>query len=236
MGKMHRRFAPLRVLELFAGSRSFGKQCDALGIPVFSCDIEPFPGIDHVGDFLDMSLADLPWLPTLIVAGVPCTSYSIAGIRYHRVNGGPVSDMAMLGDRLVVKTLQWIDHLNCSYVIENPVGLLRHQWFMRGIPRRTVWYCKYGDHRAKPTDLWSNLFADLNNPDGWVPRDPCYNGNVHCHHDKQARSYARRKELGQQQGGTQGARDPFTRSIYPPELVKSILDHAQFPSVRGHAW
>ena len=228
MDKMLGRFTPLRVLELFAGSRSFGKVCDQNGIPVFSCDLEPYEGIDHVGDFRDMVFSDLPWVPTLIVAGVPCTSYSIAGIRYHRIEGRAISEAAHIGDQLVRKTLEWVDHFGCDYMIENPVGLLRHQPFMRDRPRRTIWYCRYGDHRAKPTDLWSNMFRDLTRPDGWEPRPQCYNGNQHCHHDKQARSYAKRKALGQHQGGTQGARDPYTRSIYPPAFVKSVIDHAQF--------
>ena len=39
------------------------------------------------------------------------------------------------------------------WVIENPKGLLRKFW---GPPLTTVYYCRYGETYAKPTDLWSN--------------------------------------------------------------------------------
>lgn len=217
---------PVRVLELFAGSRSFGKVCDQLGVPVFSCDIEAFPGIDHVGDFIRMRHKDLPWRPTLIVAGVPCTSYSICGIRYHRDGTLPKSKTAEIGDRLVKKTISWAGYYGCRYVIENPVGMLRHMPFMRGMDRRTVTYCSYGDRRMKPTDIWSNMFRNLWDPNGLELAPPCHNGNPHCHHDHQPRTYSKRKELGVEKLGTQGLANPYLRSMYPPQLVEVILDHA----------
>jgi hypothetical protein len=217
---------PIRVLELFAGSRSFGKVCDQLGIPVFSCDLEAFPGIDHVGDFRRMRYKDLPWAPTLLIAGVPCTSYSICGIRYHRDGIVAKSDTARIGDELVQKTIRWAKHFGCSYMIENPVGMLRHMPFMSGLPRRSITYCSYGARAMKPTDLWSNMFRDLWTPDGWEPRPKCRNGNRQCHHDPQPRSYAKRKEMGVAHLGTTGMSNAFLRSIYPPALVHEVMAHA----------
>lgn len=216
---------PVRVLELFAGSRSFGKECDRRGIPSFSADLEAFPGIDHVGDFLRMRHKDLPWRPTFIVAGVPCTTYSIAGISHHRDGTVPRSKAARIGDQLVKKTISWAGYYGCAYLVENPVGMLRKMPFMSGLPRRTVTYCTYGDHRMKPTDLWSNLFADLWNPNGLQLRPQCFNGNPKCHHDRQPRTYAKRKELGLTKSGTCGLRSAFERSQYPPQLVQAIMDH-----------
>ena len=40
----------MKVLELFAGSRSIGKVADELGYEVFSVDINDFEGIDLVKD------------------------------------------------------------------------------------------------------------------------------------------------------------------------------------------
>ena len=42
-----------------------------------------------------------------------------------------------------------------------------------GFLRRTVWYCQYGETRAKPTDIWTNDWM-------WIPRNPCHNGNKNC--------------------------------------------------------
>lgn len=53
---------------------------------------------------------------------------------------------------------------------------------MSGIPKTTVWYCTYGDIRAKPTDIWSNHIYSLFNTNGWNPRAECFNGNTNCHH------------------------------------------------------
>jgi hypothetical protein len=43
----------MKILELFAGSRSIGKEAEALGHEVFSVDIEAFEGIDYVTDIMD---------------------------------------------------------------------------------------------------------------------------------------------------------------------------------------
>ncbi len=57
------------------------------------------------------------------------------------------------------------------WVIENPRGRLRRLDLLAGIPRRTVWYCRLGLDRAKPTDLWGVFPPGLELPPG------CHNGN-----------------------------------------------------------
>ena len=44
----------MKILELFAGSRSFSKVAEELGHDTFSVDIQPFDNIDYVTDILDM--------------------------------------------------------------------------------------------------------------------------------------------------------------------------------------
>ena len=159
----------------------------------------------------------------MIWASPPCTTYSIAAIGKHRNMGVPKTDFAAKSDRLVLKVLELIKHYNCTYFIENPRGYLRKMEFMQGIPRTTVWYCKYGDTRAKPTDIWSNHIANLFNPNGWKPKPECFNGNKNCHHDKQPRGYAAKKAAGALGKGTQGLKNNYERSKIPQELCKEII-------------
>ena len=213
----------MKVLELFAGSRSIGKVAEELGYEVFSVDVKDFKGIDLVKDIEFLTKEDIPFVPDVIWASPPCTTYSIAAIGHHRDMGKPKTDFAAKSDRLVINTLKLIKEFDCKYFIENPRGYMRKMFFMKGIPRTTVWYCRYGDTSAKPTDIWSNHIYSLFNTEGWQSRQECFNGNVKCHHDKQPRGYADKKSSGALGKGTQGKKDNFERSKVPYELCKEIL-------------
>ena len=204
----------LKVLELFAGSRSIGKVADELGCEVFSIDINNFKGINLVKDIEFLTKDDIPFIPDVIWASPPCTTYSIAAIGHHRDMGKPKTDFAAKSDRLVLNTLRLIKEFGCKYFIENPRGSLRKMDFMLGIPKTTVWYCTYGDIRAKPTDIWSNHIYSLFNANGWKPRPICFNGNPNCHHQSAPRG---------SRTGTQGMKNNYERSKVPHELCKEIL-------------
>ena len=204
----------MKVLELFAGSRSIGKVADELGYEVFSVDINNFEGIDLVKDIEFLTKEDIPFIPDVIWASPPCTTYSIAAISHHRDMGKPKTEFAAKSDRLILNTLKLIKEYNCKYFIENPRGYLRKMDFMKGIPKTTVWYCTYGDMRAKPTDIWSNHIYSLFNINGWKPRPICFNGNTNCHHQPAPRG---------SRTGTQGLKNNYERSIVPYELCKEIL-------------
>jgi hypothetical protein len=204
----------MKVLELFAGSRSIGKVADELGYEVFSVDINNFEGIDLVKNIEFLTKEDIPFIPDVIWASPPCTTYSIAAIGHHRNMGKPKTDFAAKSDRLVINTLKLIKEYNCKYFIENPRGYLRKMDFMKGIPKTTVWYCTYGDMRAKPTDIWSNNIYSLFNVNGWKPRAICFNGNTNCHHQPAPRG---------SRTGTQGLKNNYERSKVPYELCKEIL-------------
>ena len=214
----------VKVLELFAGSRSIGKAAEELGYKVFSSDLKGFEGIDYEVDILDFDTSKVPFKPDIIWASPPCTSYSVAAISKHRPTNGELSDFAKKSDLMVKRVLNIIKELDPKkWYIENPRGMLRVQSFMKGLPKTTVWYCKYGDTRAKPTDIWSNNIYSLFNPKGWIPREECFNGNDKCHHDKQPRGYAAKKATGALAKGTQGLIDNYESSKIPKELSLEIL-------------
>ena len=204
----------MKLLELFAGSRSVGKVAESLGFDVFSVDVKPFNNINLVKDIEFLNKKDIPFEPDFIWASPPCTTYSIAAIGHHRNMGKPKTDFAAKSDRLVLNTLNLIKEFDCKYFIENPRGYLRKMDFMLGIPKTTVWYCTYGDMRAKPKDIWSNHIYSLFNQKGWQPRQECFNGNVNCHHQPAPRG---------SKTGTQGLKNNYERSKIPYELCKEIL-------------
>jgi len=204
----------MNVLELFAGSRSIGKVAESRGHNVFSIDVKDFDNIDLVIDIENLTPDLIPFVPDMIWASPPCTTYSLAAISHHRPKDKPKSEFAFKSDNLVRNTLKIIAYFNCIYYIENPRATLRKQPFMKGIPKTTIWYCKYGDTSAKPTDIFSNNIYSIFNPTGWQPRAECCNGNKNCHHEKAPRGSAT---------GTQGKPNNYFRSIIPYELCEDII-------------
>ena len=206
----------IKVLELFAGSRSVGKVAESMGMDVFSVDIKAFEGIDLAQDIEFLTTDMIPFFPDVIWASPPCTTYSLAAISHHRDMTEPKTDFAKKSDRLVQNTLKIIkSYPNAKWFIENPRGMLSKMPFMQGLPKTTVWYCKYGDIRAKPTHIWSNHIRSLFNPKGWQPRPQCFNGNKNCHHEAAPRG---------SKTGTQGIKGNYERSKIPFKLIKEILE------------
>ena len=102
----------MKVLELFAGSRSIGKAAEQLGMEVFSSDINNFEGINYVTDIRDFDVSKVPFKPDVIWASPPCTYFSVASIGKHwNKDNTPKSDNAMLGVEFVQKTIDIIKEL-----------------------------------------------------------------------------------------------------------------------------
>jgi hypothetical protein len=205
----------IRVLELFAGSRSIGKAAEALGMEVLSSDITAYPGIDVVGDVLAIPMKTwTAFKPNIIWASPPCTAFSVAALGHHWGGGRgafvPKTSDAAIGQALALRTLEIIRACNPDvWYIENPRGALRKMSFMQGLPiRHTVTYCQYGDTRMKPTDIWTN------NAD-WRPRPMCKNG-APCH--EAAPRGART--------GTQGLSGAHERAIIPHDLCTEVMSAA----------
>ena len=200
----------MKILELFAGSRSIGKAAEQLGFKVYSSDINAFQDINYVSDILQFDVSKVPFTPDVIWASPPCTGFSVAAIGHHWTGGNkgyiPKTETAKLGIEIVKKTLEIIEHYRPKYwFIENPRGVLRKMDFMNELKRNTVTYCQYGDERMKPTDIWTN-----NNE--WMPRKMCKNGDK-CHVAAPRGS----------QTGTQGRANPYERSKIPEQLCMEIL-------------
>ena len=204
----------MKVLELFAGTRSIGKAFEKRGHEVFSIDWnKDFENIDlycDIGLLTSEMILKQFGKPDVIWASPDCTSYSIAGISHHRkyIDGNltPVSEYAMFCDVVNIHVLDLIRELNPKfYFIENPRGGLRKMNFMKDIPRYTVTYCQYGDNRMKPTDIFTNH----PNPNF---KSPCKNGSS-CH-DRAPRG---------SRSGTQGLKGSKERSVIPSELCDYIV-------------
>ena len=205
----------MKVLELFAGTRSIGKSFEEKGHEVFSVEWDrSFENIDLYKDIYELQakeILDKFGKPDVIWASPDCSSYSIAAISHHRKreengNLAPVSEYAKFCDRVNQHTLNLIMTLSPKYwFIENPRGGMRKMDFMHGLPRYTVTYCQYGDTRMKPTDIWTN------HPDPKF-KPMCKNGDP-CH-EKAPRG---------SRTGTQGLNGSKERSVIPVELCRHIV-------------
>ena len=201
----------MKALELFAGSRSIGKQAEALGFEVFSSDINDFEGIDYVTDIMNFNVNEVPFIPDVIWASPPCTTFSVASIGHHWFKDYvPKTEKAREGMRIVQRTQEIIDYYlklnpDLNYYIENPRGMLRKLGILSPSHRKTVTYCQYGDSRMKPTDIWTNNVQ-------WTPRPMCKNG-APCHVSAPRGSST----------GTQGLKGNYERSKIPQELCREVL-------------
>ena len=209
----------MKLLELFAGSRSIGKEAEQQGYEVFSIDINNFKDIDLVIDILELKKDMIPFTPDVIWASPPCTYFSVASIGVHWFEDHkPKTKEALLGMEILNKTLSIFKrYRNALYFMENPRGKMRKK--VSGIDRTTITYCSYATDETKvvtmkPTDIWSNHIYDMFNPNGWVPRPMCFNGNKKCNHEEAPRGSIT---------GVQGLKGNYERSKIPKELCKEII-------------
>lgn len=207
----------MKVLELFAGTRSIGKAFEASGHQVFSVEWnKDFENINLYVDINTLTADDIIekfGRPDVIWASPDCSTFSVAAISKHRRKNketgslDPVSEYAKFCDEVDKHVLQLIEELKPQFwFIENPRGGMRKMDFMQGLPRYTVTYCQYGERRMKPTDIWTN------HPDPQF-KPPCKNGDT-CH-DAAPRG---------SQTGTQAQKNSIEKGVIPEALCRHIVD------------
>ena len=156
----------MKVLELFAGTRSIGKAFEARGHEVYSVEWNrDFEDIDLYADIMTVTAEQIIkefGRPDVIWASPDCTTYSVSAISKHRRKESsgkltPVTEYAVFCDLVNSHVVDLIKELNPKYYfIENPVSAFRKMEFVNGLPRYTVTYCQYGERRQKPTDIFTN--------------------------------------------------------------------------------
>ncbi len=216
---------PLHVLDLFSGLHGWTKAFRERGDIVRSVELNPKLSATLHADIATLTIDDLLDLfpdrrIDIILASPPCTTFSVASIGTHWgkwPDGSPYRPKTPICDtmvNLVKHTVKLIEGINPPFFwVENPRGVLRK---LDIIPKNwdhaVIWYCKYGDSRAKPTDLWGKW------PKTWTPHPPCKNGasiRGECHHEAAPRGA---------KTGTQGFKTNAERSVIPYELSKSVRE------------
>ena len=206
----------MKLLELFAGTHTLSDTFKDRGWETYTVDWNEELDVDLHADVGKLTVDDVIKLcngvPDVVWVSPDCTTYSIAGIGHHRYYFlGKLcakSEYAALCDKINVHVIELIQELlkmgTKYYFIENPRGGMRKMEFMKPLPRYTVTYCKYGETRMKPTDIWTN------HPDPkFIP--PCKQGDK-CHESSPRSS----------KKGTQSIDCPLLRAKLPKLLCEHI--------------
>lgn len=218
----------LKCVELWSGdstglqgARDWARE-NNVKIDICTVDIDPKFKPTICGDILGIDPQDIRdalgltgfQRPDFIWASPDCSVFSIAALAHghFKLERGvhvPQTTKCLDMIRRHRHSLALIEALKPLYfVVENPVGFLRHMPFMKEFQRETVTYCQYGDFRMKPTDLWGGF------PLTWQPRRACKAGD-NCHEAK---------PRGHQKSGTLALGSSRERSHIPLELSREIWD------------
>jgi hypothetical protein len=168
----------MRVLELFSGTGNMARAFKERGHDTLTVDLSQDADLMVDVQVLtrEQIVERLGGAPDVIWASPPCTGFSVASIgRHWDAEGKPKSDTSRLGLALLRRTKEIISWFpGCAWFIENPRGMMRLMPELQSDRRDTITFCKYGENRMKPTDVWTNI--------EWNPRSPCKNG-LGCHED-----------------------------------------------------
>jgi hypothetical protein len=209
------------VLDLFCGLKGWSQPFADAGWDVTTLDNEPSFAATITEDVRDYWPE--PGEFDVILASPPCESFSTMSFGTHWKGGWrgyvPATNKARWGIQLVKHTVDIIENVKPHFwVIENPRAMLRRLNLIPAVPV-TVWYCRYGEDRAKPTDLWGGF------PPSWVPQPQCHNG--HPDHIRAPRG---------SRTGTQGGLSAAERAKIPFALAESIRIAAELDMPKVFDW
>jgi len=202
----------LNTIELFSGTGSFSNVAHDLGHNTFTVDIDSSFSPDLCGNILDYEIqekikimlgsADVVWMSP------DCTTWSLsAGNTYWTEFRQPRNSKAIDGIKMMLFCRYVADYCvkhNKIFFIENPNG--RAIWILDNKYLKRIWYCQYGDTRAKPTNIWTNLKR-------WSGKQ-CKNNSKICNHERAPRG---------SKTGTQGLKNATKRGAIPPQLFYEIF-------------
>ncbi len=219
---------PIHILNLFSGRQTWIQPWSHFGVmaEIRTVELDESLPADLHADIATLEIDDLFALfpePRIdaVIASPPCECFSVASIGHHWTGGSrayePKTERAVIAMELVRHTVKLIMQSHARFWwVENPRGVLRK---LDIIPETwdhcEVWYCKYGDKRAKPTDLWGRWPHSF-----WRSTQgrTCYNGATakgDCHHEPAPRG---------SRTGTQGPLSYLERSAIPMRLASDVME------------
>lgn len=204
----------LKTVELFAGTKSFSTVAKNRGHKTWTTDFNSDFNCDLTGNILNHNIQEKIYeqLKTLekgdcVWMSPVCTYWSLAaGNTYWTEFRMPRREESITGIKMMMFcrfVADYCEKKKIWFVIENPNG--RAVWILDNQYLKRCWYCQYGDLRAKPTNLWTNIPIEFRT---------CHNGNKDCPHESAPRG---------SKTGTQGLKGDIERSIVPPQLCKEIM-------------
>ena len=201
----------MKVIDLFSGLGGWSNAFWQRGHDVITLDNNKRFAPNLCMNILDAKASDFPFKPDIILASPPCEGFTRLRYAFNWKTSEvgeqiPTSVKSRLGIKMLQKTLSLIRELQPTYfIIENPVGKMRHMPDLRDLERRTVTYCQYGSEAQKPTDLWGVF------PPSLILRPPCKAG-APCH----------TSAAGDLKGAIVRAHDAAARAFVPYGLSEEV--------------
>ena len=148
----------LRVLDLCCGTKSVSRalRTVAPNAKIVTLDLDPRTSPTHCVDLTTWACPYPAGYFDIIWASPPCTEYSIA--KTTGIRDFPSADRVVKACIRIIET-----GVPAGWVIENPVGHLRHRPFMQRYSHclHTTTYCSFGFPYRKATNIWTNLDVEL---------------------------------------------------------------------------